>query len=96
MAGVVESVLGIFPGSDNIQCKNRYIFFWTAVYSVALKQPRGSSLVVTHCTAYVRLTLDITVMLGLVPVELSTSISGSHAATYVVNTYLSQICVYLY
>ena len=60
-----------------------------AVYRVALIQTRGSSLVFTHCTADVRVTLDIPVLLGLVPVELSTSISDSHAATYVVNAYVS-------
>ena len=38
---------------------------------------------------------DITVTLGLVPVELSTIISGIHAATYVVNAYVSQIPIYL-
>ena len=59
------------------------------VYRVALIQPRGSSLVVTHCTADVRVTSDRSVMLGLVPVELSTSIYGIHAAKYVVNTYVS-------
>ena len=57
-----------------------------AVYRVALIQSRGSSLVVTHRTADVRLTSDRSVTLGLVSVELSTSISGIHAATYVVNT----------
>ena len=59
------------------------------LYRVALIQPRGSSLVVTHCTADVRVTSDRSVMLGLVPVELSTSIYGIHAAKYVVNTYVS-------
>ena len=66
-----------------------------AVYRVALKQPSGSSLVVNHCTADIRVTSDRTVTLVLVQVELSTSISGSHAATYLVNTYVSQIRVYL-
>ena len=61
----------------------------SAVYRVALKQPSGSSLFVTHLTAYVLLTSDRPVTLGLVPVELSTSISVSHAATYVVNAYVS-------
>ena len=60
----------------------------SAVYRVALIQPRGSSLVVTHHTADIRVMLYRPVTLGLVPVELSTSISGIHAATYVVNTYL--------
>ena len=59
------------------------------VYRVALIKPRGSSLVVTHCTEDVRVTLDRPVTLGLVTVELSTSISGSHAATYVVNAWVS-------
>ena len=61
----------------------------SAVYRVALIQPRGSSLVVTHCTENIRVTLDREVTLGLVPVELSTSISGTHAAMYVVNAYVS-------
>ena len=60
----------------------------SAVYRVALKQPRVSYLVVTHFTADVRLMSDRPVTLGLVPVELSTSISVSHAATYVVNAYI--------
>ena len=46
---------------------------------------RPSSLVVTNCTADVRVTPDRLVTLGLLPVELSTGISGSHAATYRVN-----------
>ena len=66
-----------------------------AVYRVALIQPSGSSLVGTHRTADVRVMPDRTVTLVLVPVELSTSISGSHTATYVVNTYVTQIRVYL-
>ena len=66
-----------------------------SVYRVALKQPRFIYLVVTHRTADVRVTLDRPVTLGLFPVELSTSISGSHAATYIVNTYVSQIRVNL-
>ena len=61
----------------------------SAVYRVALIQTRGSSLVVTHRTADGQVTLDRTVTLGLVPVELSTSISGSHAATYIVNACVS-------
>ena len=60
-----------------------------AVYHVALIQPRVSCLAVTHCTADVRVTLDRPVMLCLVPVELSTSIYSSHAALYIVNTYIS-------
>ena len=60
-----------------------------AVYHVALIQPRGISLVVTHRTADIQVTLDIPVTLGLVPVELSTSISDSHAAMYVVNVCIS-------
>ena len=59
------------------------------VYCVALKQTRVSSLVVTNRTADVRVTSERKVRLGLVPVELSTSISDSHAATYVVNAYTS-------
>ena len=80
---------------------NQPLFFWRrpasfhlpAVYRVSLKQPRGSSLVANHSTADVWVTLDRTVKLVLVPVELSTSISGSHDTTYVVNAYLSQIRV---
>ena len=45
--------------------------------------------------ADVRLMSDRKVMLVLVPVELSTSISDSHSATYVVNAYVPQIRVYL-
>ena len=68
----------------------------TAVYRVALKQPRGSYLVVTDRTAEVRLTLDIPVTLGLVPVEISTSISSSHAATYVVmHMYFKYVFTYV-
>ena len=55
----------------------------------SLKNSRGSSIFVTHSTEDVQVTLDRPVMLGLVPVELSTSISGSHAATYVVNACVS-------
>ena len=65
----------------------------SAVYRVALKQPIGSSLVVNNFTAYVRVTSERTVVLVLVPVELSTSISGRHVATYVVNAYVYQISV---
>ena len=61
----------------------------TAVYRVALIQTRGSYLVVTYCTEDVQVTLDRPVTLGLIPVELSTSISVSHAATYVVNSCVS-------
>ena len=67
----------------------------TAVCRLALKQTRGSFPVVTHRTADVQVTSDRPVTLGLVPFEISTSISGSHDATYVVNTYVSQIRVYL-
>ena len=56
------------------------------VYHVALIKPRGISMVVTHWTADVQVTSDRPVTLGLVPVELSTSIYCSHAATYIVNT----------
>ena len=63
--------------------------FLVAVYRVALIQPRGSFLVVTHHTADIQVNSDRPVTLGLVPVELSTSISGSHAATSVVNAYIS-------
>ena len=59
----------------------------SAVYHVALKQPRGGSLVFIHRTADVRVTSDRPVPLGLVPVEFSTSISGSQAATYIVSVY---------
>ena len=61
----------------------------SVVYHVTLIQSRGSSLVFTHRTADVRVTSDIPVTLGLVPVDLSTSISGSHAATYIVNACVS-------
>ena len=64
-----------------------------AVYRVALIQPRSSSLVATHCTADVRLTSNRPVTLGLLPIEISTSISGSYVATYVVNAYVSSILV---
>ena len=60
-----------------------------AVYRVALIKPRFSSLSVTHLTADVQLTSNIPFTLVLVPVELSTSISVSHAAMYVVNSYVS-------
>ena len=64
------------------------------VYRVALKHPSGSSLVVNNRTADVLVTSNRTVTLVLVPVELSTIISGRHAAIYVVNAYISQILVY--
>ena len=70
-------------------CKNLDAYNDTAVYRVALIQPRGRSLVVTHRTADVQVTPDIPVTIGLVPVENSSSISGSHAAMYVVNTCVS-------
>ena len=57
------------------------VYLYFAVYFVALIQPRGSSLVVTHHTTDFRVTQKNPVILGVVPVELSTSISGSHAAT---------------
>ena len=60
-----------------------------AVYCVALIQPIDGSLVVTHRTVDVQITPDIPVTLGLVPVELSTSISISHAATYIVKACVS-------
>ena len=62
---------------------------WVALYHVALIKSRGSSLVVTHRTADIRVISDRPVTLGPVPVELSTSISGIHAATYVVNACVS-------
>ena len=63
-----------------------------AVYHVAMKQPSGSFLVVNICTADVRLTSDRIVTVFLVLVELSSSISGSHAAIYVVkNMYLKYV-----
>ena len=67
----------------------------SAVYHVALKQPSGRSLVVNHRTSDVQVTPDKTVTLVLVSVELSTSISGSHTAKYIVNAYVSLIHVYL-
>ena len=70
------------------------LFKCAAVYHISLNKPRGSSLVVTHRTEDVRVTLDRPVTLGLSPVELSTSIYGSHAVTYVVNTYVYLIFVY--
>ena len=44
------------------------------IYRVALKQPRGSYLVINNFTRDVRLTSDRTVTQVIVPVELSTSI----------------------
>ena len=64
-------------------------FYRNAVYRVALKRYRGSSLVVTHCMVDIQVTSDRPVTLGLVPLEISTSISGIHAAKYVVITYVS-------
>ena len=61
----------------------------SAVYRADLIQPGVSPLVVTHCTAEVQVTSDRPVTLGIVPFEISTIISSSHADTYVVNT-----CVY--
>ena len=61
----------------------------SAVYRVALIQSRGSSLVVAHLTEDIWVTSDSPVTLGLVPVELSTGIYGSHANTYVVNACVS-------
>ena len=71
------------------------MFYCTTVYPLDLKQPSAIYLVVNHCKVDVQVTLDITVTLILVPVELSTSISGSHDATHVVNVYVSQTHVYL-
>ena len=62
-----------------------------AVYRVALNQPSGSSLVGYHRTADIRVILDIPVTLVLVPVDLQTSISGIHTATYIENTHVPQI-----
>ena len=45
--------------------------------------------------ADIKVTSDRAVTLGLVPVELATSISDSHDATYIVNAYVSEIRVYL-
>ena len=61
----------------------------SAVYRVALIQSTGISLVVTHHTAEVQVISDRPVTLSLVPVELSTSMSGSHAARYIVNACVS-------
>ena len=61
----------------------------SVVYHLALIQSRGISLVVTPRTANLQVMSDRKVTLGLVPVEISTSISGSHVTTYVVNTYVS-------
>ena len=53
------------------------------IYSIpcSLEKPRGRSIVVTNHTADVRIMSDRPATLGLVPVELSTSIYGSHTAT---------------
>ena len=74
-----------------VQCMKVYIRLHcvdfgkrAAVYRVSLIQSRGSSLVVTHHMADVRVTSDRPVTRGLVPVEISTSISDSHAAMYAV------------
>ena len=66
-----------------------YILVACEVYCVVWIQPRVSSLVVTHRTSDFRVTSDRPVKLGLVPVELSTSLSGSHSTTYIVNAYTS-------
>ena len=76
--------------------KTRYTKIAYTVYRVTLIQPRGISLVVNHRTEDIRSTSDRTVTIVLVPVELSTGIYGSHAATYVVNTYVYQMHVYLH
>ena len=79
----------------NLSVIVKVLLMVTEVYRVALKQPSGSSLVVNYRTEDVRVTLDRTVTLVLVPVELSTSIYFSHAATYIVNAYVYQIRIYL-
>ena len=61
----------------------------SVVYREVLIQSRGSSVVFTYRKADVRGTPYRQVTLGIVPFELSISISGIHAATYVVN-----VCVY--
>ena len=76
-------------GATYLQKISMKFYRCNAVYLVALKQPSGISLFFNHRTADVQLTLDITVMLVLVPVELSTSIYVSHSDTYVVNTCVS-------
>ena len=68
---------------------NLYRYHNNAVYHIALKQPIGIYLVVNHHTADVQVVSDRPLTLGLVPVELSTSISGSHPPTHVVNAYVS-------
>ena len=70
-------------------CYHHGTSVFPAVYCVSLIQYIGSSIVVTHRTADVRVTLDRPVTLFLVPVEISTGISGSHAATYLVNACVS-------
>ena len=66
-----------------------HLYMIITLYRVDLIQPRGGSLVVTHRRIDVRVMLDRPVTLGIVLVELSTSISGRHAATYVVNACIS-------
>ena len=90
----VIDVVTLCGGNDRIGKKKRKKYHARingrhSVYPVALIQPGGSSIVVTHRTSDVRVTSDIPVTLGLVPVELSTIISASHAATYVIKTYVS-------
>ena len=87
-------ILQIPQGSHSFTDKKKFHLFkiensLTEVYCVALKQPIGSSLVVTHRTADVRVTSDRPGTLGLVPVEISTILSGSHAPTCVLNTHVS-------
>ena len=60
----------------------------SAVYRVALNQPIGISLAGNHHIADVRVTSDRTGTIVLVPLELSTRISGRHNATYIVNAYI--------
>ena len=67
----------------------------SAIYRIALIEPRGRSLVVTRRTADFQVTSDRPVTMGLIPVELSTSTSGRHAAKYVVNACVSEMRVYL-
>ena len=72
-----------------IEFRDGYILVACAVYCVVWIQPRVSSLVVTHRTSEIRVMPDRPFTLGLVPLEISTSISGSHPATYVVNACVS-------
>ena len=87
----MERVLSTQPNRGTVLCGvyMSIIVERPTVYRVALKQPRGSSLVITHRVADIQVTSDRTVTLGLVPVEPSTSISGSNTATYVVNASVS-------